>query len=373
VFTPFKETRRRLFEHGVPAIRYADRGVRLVDYWSATAMGEAVLGRLRHYGWRRAGRYLDGVLRDHRIDIALFNEVASGCRRIGDHPFIVTIWDLDHRDHPEFPEAYHDRVFESRERQLGMILPRATGVVANSRSGAVRIADLYHVDPARIIELPFLPSLAARRHAAGGGSATADEVRRKYALPDRYVFYPVYFLAQKNHLYILEAVAELNRRGIELHAVFCGDAEPENLAHVKRQVHALDIADRVRFLGWLPDGEIPALYEAAVALVMPTYCGPANLPPLEAVTLGCPVIYSDLPGCREQMGDAALYCDLADVSTLVEQLRSLLADEALVRRLREAGHRLAGEIARIDYGKRLAAFLDHYAALRRPWTWPSEA
>jgi glycosyltransferase involved in cell wall biosynthesis len=39
---------------------------------------------------------------------------------------------------------------------------------------------------------------------------------------------------------------------------------------------------------------------------MPSYFGSTNLPPLEAVSLGCPVIYSDLPEFREQMGDAAI-------------------------------------------------------------------
>jgi hypothetical protein len=73
------------------------------------------------------------------------------------------------------------------------------------------------------------------------------------------------------------------------------------------------------------------------------------------------------------MGDAALYCDLADVSTLVEHLRSLLADGTVTQRLREAGRSLAGEIARIDYGRRLAGFLDRYAALRRRWSWPGGA
>jgi hypothetical protein len=51
---------------------------------------------------------------------------------------------------------------------------------------------------------------------------------------------------------------------------------------------------------------VPALYEGAIALVMPSYGGPTNFPPLEAVVLCCPVVCCDLPGCREQMRDAAL-------------------------------------------------------------------
>jgi glycosyltransferase involved in cell wall biosynthesis len=282
----------------------------------------------------------------------------------------VTIWDLDHRDHPELPESYLDRTFERRERTLGTTLTRAVGVVSNSAYLSKRLAGLYHVDPHRILELPFLPSLGVRKHAAGKRSTSLEVVRRKYELPERYVFYPAYFLPQKNHLYILEGLAELeHRHGIMLNAVFSGADSPQRRV-VARQVDALHLEGRVHFLGVVPDDEIPILYEGAVALVMPTFCGPTNLPPLEAVTLGCPVLYSDLPGCREQMGDAALYCDLSNVSSLAEHLKTLIQDPGERQRLLQAGKRLAAEISAIDYGKRLEPFLDAYAYTRRRWAWP---
>jgi glycosyltransferase involved in cell wall biosynthesis len=103
---------------------------------------------------------------------------------------------------------------------------------------------------------------------------------------------------------------------------------------------------------------------------MPAYNGPTNLPPLEAVTLGCPVICSDFPGCREQMGDAALYCNLSDISSLADHLAALVQDPEVLANLRKAGSRLAEEIAKIDYGKRLAPIFDNYGYVRRRWTWP---
>jgi glycosyltransferase involved in cell wall biosynthesis len=103
---------------------------------------------------------------------------------------------------------------------------------------------------------------------------------------------------------------------------------------------------------------------------MPAYSGPTNLPPLEAVTLGCPVIYSDLPEFREQMRDAALYCDLADVSSLADHLATLTQDSVQLDRLRLAGRGLAAEIAKMDYGERLKEVLDDFDYLRRRWAWP---
>jgi glycosyltransferase involved in cell wall biosynthesis len=134
----------------------------------------------------------------------------------------------------------------------------------------------------------------------------------------------------------------------------------------------LGLTARVHFLGAVPNEDIPALYEGALALVMPTYSGPTNLPPLEAVTLGCPVIYSDLPEFREQMRDAALYCDLAQASSLADHLAALIRNSALLSRLQAAGRELANEIARTDYGERLKPVLNDYAYLRRRWAWPEK-
>jgi glycosyltransferase involved in cell wall biosynthesis len=371
VFTTFEHTRQLLLKEGIESVRIKQGMFRLLDRWSTTVIGGGILRRLQRLGLRRLGRHLDALLDDHGIDLVLLTETVDSAMRIGDHPIIVTVLDLDHRDYPEFPEIHSSRTFERIERALVNTLTRAMAVVTNSPSSARRIASLYQVDPERIIELPFLPSLTVRRHAAGDRLTTAQEVSRKYNLPDRYVFYPGFFFPFKNHLYLLEGLVALERKhGIVLHAVLCGGGSAWHRAVVERQVQALKLTDRVHFLGLVPDQDIPALYEGALALVMPAYNGPANLPPLEAVTLGCPVICSDLAGCREQMGDAALYCNLADVSSLADHLAALIRDPQLRARVQKAGQRLAAEIAKIDYNQRLACVFDNYSYVRRRWIWP---
>jgi len=316
---------------------------------------------------------VDEMLDEHRIDVALLNDMGDVAWCIGDHPFIVTVWDLNHRDYPDFPGAFKDRLFERRERHLSTTLNRALAVIANSESGARRIAELYRVQASRIVVLPFLPSLAVRQHAAGNEMVSAEAVRRKYNLPDQYIFYPAYFSFDKNHLYLLESLEALERcYGIVLPAVFCGGGDPGEQDRVERQAQALGLTQRVHFIGRVPDQDIPGLYQGALALVMPTYGGPTNLPPLEAVTLGCPVVYSDLPGCREQMGDAALYCDLSNPSNLASHLAALMQDPSLRNRLRTTGYTRAAEIAQIDYGAQLARVLDEYAYLQRRWAWPDK-
>src|SRR5689334_13056278 len=132
VFTPFEQTRHLLSKQGIDAIQFKQGVFRSIDRWSATVVGYAFLRRLRRLGFKRLGRHLDALLDDYDIDLVILNECTDAVLRIGAHPIIVTVWDLDHRDHPEFAEAYLDRTFERRERFLGITLRRAVAVIANS-------------------------------------------------------------------------------------------------------------------------------------------------------------------------------------------------------------------------------------------------
>jgi glycosyltransferase involved in cell wall biosynthesis len=371
VFTPFEENQRLLSKLKIDSVRYRHGGFRLIDRWSTTVVGNAILRRLRRLGFRRLGRHLDALLDDYDIDLALFTEMGDSVLRIGDHPFIVTVMDLDHRDHPDFPEHFSNRFFERRERSIAITLQRAMAVITNCSFYADKIAQLYNVGLERIVVLPFVPSVSVRRYAADDKGGNLEEVKKNYALPDRYVFYPAYFSFHKNHLYLLEGLAELKKRhGITMHAVFCGGGDPGDQENVELQVRALGLSEQVHFLGLVPDEDVPALYQGALALVMPVYYAPTNLPPLEAVTLGCPVVYSDFPSFREQLGDAALYCDLANPASVADHLVSLIENPDVVKRLRQAGYRLADELAKFDYARRLTPVLDKYAYVSRRWKWP---
>ena len=79
-----------------------------------------------------------------------------------------------------------------------------------------------------------------------------------------------------------------------------------NLGYVKRTVKDLGIETNVKFLGFVSQNEMVALYKNSFALVYLSYFGPENLPPLEAFALGCPVIASSVSGSEEQLAGTAL-------------------------------------------------------------------
>ena len=83
---------------------------------------------------------------------------------------------------------------------------------------------------------------------------------------------------------------------------------------------------------------MPEFYRRARAMVMPTFFGPTNIPPLEAFALGCPVAVSNIYGIPEQVGDAALLFDPNSVEEIADCIERLWQDDALCASLISKGH-----------------------------------
>jgi glycosyltransferase involved in cell wall biosynthesis len=101
------------------------------------------------------------------------------------------------------------------------------------------------------------------------------------------------------------------------------------------------LPEGVKAVGWVPDEDLPALLGGARALVLPSFAEGFGLPVLEAQAAGTPVACSDLPALREAAGDAAVFFDPHDVTSIAEALGALLGDEEKKEFLRKRGRERA--------------------------------
>lgn len=306
------------------------------------------------------------ILVKHRIDLAYAISPASWPRDLEEINYITTVWDLSHRDDPEFPEVRRNRQFEEREIGYRALLPRATAIFVDSELGRKNVVHRYGIDDERVHVMPF-QAAAATRESPSPDSRLLIDVHVKYNLDVPYVFYPAQFWAHKNHVYLLEGLRVLEQRyGLRIGAIFSG-GDQGNLAHVRSYVHKLNLKDRVRFVGFVDNEVIPELYRQSVALVMPSYFGPTNLPPLEGFQLGVPVLYSDKAGLRDQVGGAALLMDLNDPNSMAEHLKNLIDDLRLRTRVIEAGKERLKYFESIDRVEILKRVLESFRWRRQTW------
>ncbi|MFM8855796.1 MAG: glycosyltransferase family 4 protein, partial [Actinomycetota bacterium] len=116
------------------------------------------------------------------------------------------------------------------------------------------------------------------------------------------------------------------------------------------------IRDRIRFLGQVNDPvRLEELYRQARAFVFPSFYEASPLPPVEAMSFGTPVVCSDIPSLRERCGDAAVYCDPADVGSIVDAVAGVLADEDVWQDLQ---HRGLKQAEKFSWERQVKAVMD---------------
>jgi glycosyltransferase involved in cell wall biosynthesis len=307
--------------------------------------------------------------RSQRIDLVIFPQPHSWAFEAG-VPSIVAIHDLQHRLQPEFPEVSADGEWGRREYVLRNCARSATKVLVDSEVGKEHVLLFYGpygVAEDRVRCLPFLPASTLPRDLSDTVRAA---VRERHDVPDTYVFYPAQFWPHKNHARIIEALEQLKRRdGLTVPAVFCGShADTVRERHFEMLMNMAErcgVAGQIQILGFVSDDELAALYAGARALVMPTFFGPTNIPVLEAWALACPVLTSDIPGVREQVGDAALLVDPRSVDQLTDGIRRLWTDGDLRGSLTLRGTRRLASYGPVEFRARLRdALFSALATLR---------
>jgi glycosyltransferase involved in cell wall biosynthesis len=305
---------------------------------------------------------LEKKLIRHGCDLVYFltpTNLPSALQKLN---YISTVWDLAHRETPEFPEVRNFNEFFIREKNFQHNLLSALFILADSEHLADIASKCYGIERNRFIAMPFSPTPFIEKSY----SLKPEDILHKYNLQKDYFYYPAQFWAHKNHIRILQALLKLR----DLHywkpiVVFSGK-DYGNLAHIQTFVIKNNLEDQVKILGFVPSEDIRGLYENGIAVVMPSYFGPTNLPPLEAWSMGIPLIYSDQ--LAEQAGNAALLIDPDNATELAESM--LLCTNSEVREsLIRNGYQRLSDISslRTSAEDKLCRALAKFSARRECW------
>lgn len=208
---------------------------------------------------------------------------------------------------------------------------------------AAQILTVSEFSRRRLAERLNLPAHRIRVVPNGGNhldDITADRtVLQRHALEgQRYLLAVGSRNPNKNIALLRLAFAELRAKpeGQGLRLVLVGETREQVFA-AGNEVHAPE--ESVIELPHCNDRELKALYSHALALVFPSHYEGFGLPPLEAMSCGCPVVAARSASLPEICGDAALYFDPTSRKDLVRALLSLIEEDGLRQRLVRAGAR----------------------------------
>ena len=192
--------------------------------------------------------------------------------------------------------------------------------------------------------------------------APAHEVRRVTACysPTRpYLLMVGTLEPRKNHTTALRALATLRAKGYPHQLLIVG---PEGwlFEPVRQLVTDLDLESSVRFTGYVPGDDLPALYTGAACLLYPALYEGFGFPVLEAMACASPVVCSNTSSLPEITGAAALLVPPTDVIALSAAVQRILDNPDLARHLSLLGIRQA---ARFRWDVAAIRTLDIYARL----------
>jgi glycosyltransferase involved in cell wall biosynthesis len=268
-------------------------------------------------------------------------------------PALSTIHDLMHRYESRFSESGSPAQYRAREKIYSNMARWSSGVLVDSETGRRHVHDSYTTPMEKLYALPFVPPAYIYRTVT---AADKTALRTKYGLPDSFFFYPAQFWTHKNHELLIRGL-ERNLAAIpDMHLVFCG-GKKNNYDRIVSMAGNLLRDRNVTIIGYLPDDEMAPMYHCARALLMPTFYGPTNIPPLEAMVCGCPVAVSRIYGMPEQLGDAALYFDPLSVDEAADVMRRLWTEPDLRRDLGDRGRKLTGRWDLAAFSARLEDIL----------------
>jgi glycosyltransferase involved in cell wall biosynthesis len=265
-------------------------------------------------------------------------------------PALATIHDLMHRYERRFPEIGTSWQYAWREWHFRNTCRWSQGILVDSQLGKMHIIDSYKIDPSRIHVLPFIaPSYLDDRPLV---IITTPETK----LPKKFLFYPAQFWEHKNHKRLVKAIFILKSRFPDIKLVLTG-AKKNEYNVIQKFVVKLGLADDVIFLDYVSDDQMGLLYRNARAMIMPTFSGPTNIPPLEAMKSGCPSAVSNIYAMPEQTKGAALLFDPESVEDMAFSMAKLWEDDELCRVLSERGKVVSREWTKDHFDARVSKIL----------------
>lgn len=245
---------------------------------------------------------------------------------------ILTVHDLSY---VRAPETAHPAQKAYLDKAVPWSVKRANHVIADSHATKDDLIALYHT-PAEKISVLHSGINSLYRPITDKAKQLA--VRQKYNIPAEvpYLFSIGTVQPRKNYGRAAQALHALGERYQDIHMVIAG-GKGWLEADIYQQVEKLDMADRVHFIGYVDDNDVPTLYSAALCTVYVSLYEGFGFPILESMACDTPVLTSTVSSIPEVAGDAALMVNPYNIDEIAAALKHILDNPAQQQKMIEAG------------------------------------
>ncbi len=366
----------------IPKHLYRNRNVKIIKLYSASPSSlylirgavSNLLGRLPFNAfsliykiglfpfigelYKYTQRQLINLLNKHKLDLIFYPSLMY-LSFLVDVPFVVTVYDLGHRNRNKFKEAIKGGRWEYREYGVKNVSQKAFRIFVDSDVLKRHLVRDYKAKKNSVVILPYLPPSYLRVRIS---KREEGRIHKRLKLPSSYIFYPAKFWPHKNHLNLVKAIKLLQRKKIDVRLILTGSKEAEytTFKNIMEYINENGLKEKVKYLGYVGNKELYVIYKRAKALVMPTLLGPTNIPVYEAWAMGTPVLYSDIAGCREQLGNAGLLINPKDPKDIADKIIKVYTNPKLREELAMKGRKRLRLWDKKDFDRTIAGVIKDF-------------
>ncbi|WP_421077859.1 glycosyltransferase family 1 protein [Methanothermococcus sp. Ax23] len=216
-------------------------------------------------------------------------------------------------------------------------------ILSKSIKSADKIISISHHTKQDIIKYFKIPEdkikvihLAANENYKPLRENEINDIKQKYNLNYPFILYVGTLEPRKNIPTLLKALYKLKKMGTKHKLVITGK-KGWKYKSIFETIEKLNLQKDVIFTGYVPDEDLPALYNAADLFVYPSIYEGFGLPPLEAMACGTPVVTSNTSSLPEVVGDAGIMVNPYDVNELAKAMYEVLTNDGLREELSKKG------------------------------------
>lgn len=237
--------------------------------------------------------------------------------------YVVMIHDLSFFKYPESFTLENKLYFKFF---LERSIKSADAIIANSEATKKDIIHYFKVDPLKI-HVTYLA--VDEKYRPLNNPAKAEEVKKKYGLPEKFILFTGVLSPRKNLERTLLAFCLLKRKRKYPHKFVVVGKKGWLYDPIFEKIKFLNLENDVIFTDYVPEEDLPYFYNLADVFVLASLYEGFGLPIIEAMACGCPVVTSNRSSMPEIAGDAALLVDALKVDDIVAAFEKIIDDPEL--------------------------------------------
>jgi glycosyltransferase involved in cell wall biosynthesis len=234
-------------------------------------------------------------------------------KHLGNKPYVLTIFDMIHEI---FPDTFEKNdLTRNRKKILAENAKQIIAISGNTKKDIIKYLDV----PEDKIQVIYLADTLSRIK-----NADSSNVPSSITVPEKYLLFVGNRPGYKNFTFLLEALFPVLKKNENLHIICAGGGDFS--AAEKNLMQKMNMVTRVHHYP-ADNATLLYLYKNAYAFVFPSLYEGFGIPVLEAFSCGCPTVLSNTSSLPEVGGDAALYFDPVDRTSLTNAVERILSDE----------------------------------------------